>query len=440
MTVPLSERLTKLASRPGTHRRTLRMRLTLLYGGLFLLSGAALLTITYLLVVNATSGFIFATPTDHGHGNATIATNLHSNHPLLAEGQSKSPGTQAKGPSSHGQSVTQLQAQADQQHSSELHQLLTESGIALTGMALVSILLGWIVAGRVLRPLRTITTTTREISAKNLNRRLALEGPEDELKDLGDTIDALLARLEGSFQAQRAFVANASHELRTPLALSRAMLSFALADPELTLDSLKATCEDVLDAGTDQEQLIEALLTLARSQQGLEHHETFDLASIAHDTIENHQRHAADQQLAIDAALSPAPISGDPRLARTLLTNLLENALRYNVPNGHVNITLDARGQHTTLTVANTGPQVPADQINRLLQPFRRLTPDRSDNDYGHGLGLSIVAAITTAHDATLNIQPRRDGGLHITIQFPAVSADHESAPASTTTIASVQR
>jgi signal transduction histidine kinase len=316
------------------------------------------------------------------------------------------------------------------QRISDLHQLIIWSAIALAIMAIIAAGLGWIVAGRVLRPLRTITTTTREISAKNLHRRLALEGPNDELKDLGDTIDALLARLDGSFQAQRAFVANASHELRTPLALSRAMLSFALTDPKLTLDSLKAACEDVLDAGTDHEQLIEALLTLAKSQQDLEHHETFDLAAIARDVIQTHQPDTIDQQIRIDAALSPAPVSGDPRLARTLLTNLLENALRYNVPRGRINITLNAPGQHATLTVANTGPHVPADQIERLLQPFRRLAPDRANNDDGHGLGLSIVAAIANTHDATLNIKPRSDGGLHITIEFPAVSTDHENTSA----------
>jgi signal transduction histidine kinase len=411
------------------------MRLTLLYGGLFLLSGAALLAITYLLVVNATSGFIFSTQFDHGHGHATIASGNTNHHPSVVARENRAPARTgqpaAPHPTSagHGLSVSELQAESDRQHARELHQLLLNSAIALAGMTLISILLGWIVAGRVLRPLRTITTTTREISAKNLHQRLALNGPEDELKDLADTIDALLARLDGSFQAQRAFVANASHELRTPLALSRAMLSFALTDPELTLDSLKATCDDVLEAGTDHERLIDSLLTLADSQQDLEHHEIFDLAPIAQNVIETSQRHATPGGPTIDAAFSPAPVAGDPRLARTLLANLVENALRYNVPNGRVNITLSTGGQHTTLTVDNTGPQVPPDEIDRLLQPFRRLAPDRGNNNDGHGLGLSIVAAIATAHDATLTIQPRPDGGLHITIEFPAVSTDHKNAP-----------
>jgi signal transduction histidine kinase len=267
------------------------------------------------------------------------------------------------------------------------------------------------------------------ISARNLHQRLALGGPADELKDLSATIDDLLTRLERSFQAQRAFVANASHELRTPLALSRAMLSFALTDPELTLESLKATCQDVLDAGTDHEQLIEALLTLARSQQDLEHRETFDLAAITRDVITNQQRNAADQQVAIDAALSPAPVSGDPLLARTLLTNLVDNALRYNVPHGRVNVTLSTPGGRAALTISNSGPEIRADQVDRLLQPFRRLTPDRGHDNDGHGLGLSIVAAIATAHNATLSIRPRLGGGLHVKIEFPAVYGDDEKAP-----------
>lgn len=411
MKLPFNDRFRRLAYGRDVRRRTVRMRLTLLYGGLFLACGAALLAVTYVLVAHAPITEYGRTTIRRGgqrggHGQGFLATTL---------------------PAVHGQHVVATAVRG--QRISDLHQLLIWSGIALAIMAIIAAVLGWIVAGRVLRPLRTITTTTREISAHNLHRRLALEGPSDELKDLGDTIDALLARLDGSFQAQRAFVANASHELRTPLALSRATLSFALTDPELTLESLKAAVQDALDAGTDQEQLIEALLSLAQSQQDLEHPQIFDLAEIAHDVIETQQPRASDQRVTIDAAISSAPVSGDPRLARTMLTNLVENALRYNVPHGRVNITLNARGEHTALTVSNTGPEVRADQIDRLLQPFRRLTQDRS-NDDGYGLGLSIVVAIANAHGAMLNIQSRAEGGLHITVEFPAVSTGHQNPPA----------
>lgn len=415
MTVPLSRPLIRLASsRPHLPRRTLRLRLTLLYGGLFLLSGAALLAITYLLVVNATSGFIFSTQTGHGRGHLTVGE-ATANHqpPKVASFPS------GKRPSKNAPPAGQAAALADQQHSSELHQLLIQSGIALAGMALASILLGWIVAGRALRPLRTITQSAREISASNLHERLALDGPDDELKDLGDTIDALLARLESSFQAERAFVANASHELRTPLALTRAMLQFALADPGLTFEALKATCADVLDAGAQQEQLIEALLTLARSQQGLEHRQSVELSAIVGGVIAAHRQQAAARRITIDATLTPATISGDPHLLGRLTTNLVENALRYNHPGGAVQVALNNGAQDVTLSVSNTGPAIEPDQVQRLLQPFRRLAPDRTADSHGHGLGLSIVAAIATAHDATLTVHAHKHGGLQIAVTFP---------------------
>ena len=411
------------ASRVRLPGRTLRLRLTLLYGGLFLLSGAVLLAITYLLVVGATSGFIFSTQTDHGRGHATIATGVHHGHPLVVvgafAGRRRGPTNGAKGrASSRAQSVSRLQAQAERQHSDELHELLVQSGIALAGMAVVSIVLGWIVAGRALRPLRTITRTAREISASNLHRRLELDGPDDELKDLGDTIDGLLARLEASFRAQRAFVANASHELRTPLALTRAMLQFALADPELTLDSLKATCAEVLSAGVDHEQLLEALLTLARGQQGIERPTAFDLAPIAEAVVEAHRGQAADHQLTLDCDFEPAAVAGDPRLAERLIDNLIDNAVRHNIPGGTVRATLTASSAGSILAVTNTGLRVAPDQIARLLQPFRRLAPDRATDAPGHGLGLSIVAAIAGAHGAALDIQGNPDGGMAVAVVF----------------------
>lgn len=413
MMVPLSRPLIRLANRPHMPRRTLRMRLTALYGGLFLACGAALLAITYVLVAHAT-----VTPKSERTvvGRAVGAR--------LPHGQHSFPKTLHSGA---GYQV--LATVARGQRISDLHQLVIWSGITLAIMAIIAAGLGWIVAGRVLRPLRTITTTAREISAENLHRRLALDGPDDELKDLGDTFDALLTRLEGSFDAQRAFVANASHELRTPLALSRAMLQFALADPELTLDSLKATCADVLEAGTEHQQLLEALLMLARSQQAIQHPETFDLAPIIDDVITANRLHATAEIVSIHTVLSPAPVAGDPRLVHRLVSNLVENALRYNHADGEVHVNLDTSARHATLTIANTGPIVPPDQIQRLLQPFRRLATDRAADADGHGLGLSIVAAIATAHDAALDIQPRPDGGLHITIKFPAVSTNHENAP-----------
>jgi signal transduction histidine kinase len=433
----------RLAFKPHLPRRTLRLRLTLLYGGLFLLSGAALLGITYVLVVHNTKGFVFT-------GQNGLSASIFRS-PLRPPSPGERPRVQQFDDRGHrlvtltpqkaramDRQARLLEAQSSRQHASELHQLLIQSGIALASMAVLSMGLGWIVAGRVLRPLRTITTAARDISASNLHRRLALTGPNDELKALGDTFDELLARLERAFRAQRRFVANASHELRTPLAVSRAMLQVALVDPDLTLDSLRATCEEVLDAGKEHEQLIEALLMLARSQRGLDHRQEFDLASIVHEVVEAHQQHATAQGVTVDCALSTAPISGDSRLAQRLVSNLVENALRYNTRGGLVRVMVNSGGEHATLTVANTGPVIPAEQIDRLLQPFHRLGADRASEDDGHGLGLSIVAAIATAHDATLTIRPQADGGLHVKATFPGGGArPNQTAPSITTASAS---
>ena len=294
------------------------------------------------------------------------------------------------------------------------------SCIVLVAMIGVSVLLGWLAAGRVLRPLRVMTTTTRQISEHNLHERLALAGPDDELKDLGDTIDGLLARLEAAFDSQRRFVANASHELRTPLMLSQTLLQVALADPDITLDSLRAACQEAVDAGKDQAQLIDALLTLARSQRGLDHREPVDLTAVVNDALNAHEPSAAARGLQVDAALDDAEVSGDARLIYRLVSNLLDNAIRYNITGGRVEVKLAASTTEATLTVTNTGPSVPPDQVSRLLEPFQRAAPDRTASPNGLGLGLSIVADIAEAHGASLEVRPRPEGGLTVAVSFPA--------------------
>jgi signal transduction histidine kinase len=423
----------RLLSAAGKPRWTLRVRLTLLYGGTFLVCGAALLAVTYALVSHGITGGEGIELHGGGRGGGKGPLSGGSTIPLPPVTLPKPkapPGVARIEQSSAGQEFLRL-AEV-QLRVEELHRLEIESAIALGIMAVLSALLGWFVAGRALRPLRTITSSAREISAASLDKRLALDGPADELKDLGDTIDALLARLEDSFTAQRAFVANASHELRTPLALSRAMLGFALADPDLTFAALKATCQEVFDAGSDHELLIEALLTLARSQQGLEHRQPVNLAEAVEDVISAPLPPGITDGVTIDTALNPAWVSGDPRLIRQLVTNLVENALSHNFPDGEIHVSVEARESHAILTVDNTGRHVPADQIERLLQPFQRLTPDRTHHSTGYGLGLSIVRAITTAHNATLQIQPNPDGGLHVRVSFPigAARQDKRKTPA----------
>jgi signal transduction histidine kinase len=299
-------------------------------------------------------------------------------------------------------------------------ELLVGSFIVLVAMIGISALLGWFAAGRVLRPLRVMTTATRQISEQNLHERLALTGPDDELKDLGDTIDGLLARLQAAFDSQRHFVANASHELRTPLMLSQTLLQVALANPEITLASLRVACEEAVDAGKDQAQLIDALLTLARSQRGLDHREPVDLRTVVNDALSAHEQSASARGLQLDAALDDAKVSGDAHLIYRLVLNLLDNAIRYNVAGGRVEVKLATNTTEAMLTVSNTGPLVPPDQVNRLLEPFQRAAPDRTASPNGLGLGLSIVADIAEAHGASLDVRPLPEGGLSVAVSFPA--------------------
>jgi signal transduction histidine kinase len=286
-------------------------------------------------------------------------------------------------------------------------------------MSVVSIGLGWVVAGRVLRPLRTITATAREISATNLDRRLTLQGPDDELKELGDTFDGLLARLDASFQSQRRFIANTSHELRTPLALQRTLLQLALSDPEPTVDSLRRAYDGVLGATYQQERLIDALLTLARGELGLDRRRPLDLADVAEEALLSRTTEATDRDVLLVSTLHGAPTEGDPHLVERLVANLVDNALRYNTVAGQVEVTTGTTAEGTLLSVSNTGPLVPADQLDRLFQPFQRLGAERTRHDGGLGLGLSIVQAIATAHGATVRARSRAGGGLEVRVTFP---------------------
>jgi signal transduction histidine kinase len=308
---------------------------------------------------------------------------------------------------------------AQQQYAGVLHDLLTRSGVALALMTVLSIALGWFVADRVLRPLRGITAAARQISAASLADRLALGGPRDELRELADTFDGLLARLEAAFRAQRQFIANAAHELRTPLARQRVISQVALADPAATSETLRTAHERALAAGAQQQQLIDALLTLARGQVGLDTPEPFDLAEVASQVLAARQSDAKSRNLTLHAELAPAPAAGSPPLAERMAANLVDNALRHNVPGGHVDVSTRTRNSRAVLSVANTGPAVPAAAVDRLFQPFQRLGTDRTSRGDGLGLGLPIVQAITDAHHATITAQPRPGGGLLIEVTFP---------------------
>jgi signal transduction histidine kinase len=379
--------------RPRLPQRTIRLRLTVLYGAVSVLSAAGLLAITITLW-----GVRVTAPAPPPAPAGTAASQLTALRQALAH-------------------IPELLHQADVTRS---RQLLVAAAAGLAIMAGASVILGWLVAGRALRPLRAITTATRQISEEDLHRRLAMPGPRDELTDLGDTIDGLLARLQAAFEAQRNFVANASHELRTPLTASRTMLEVALADPAASAATLRSACQDVLAEGQQQERLIDALLTLARSQRGLDRPKPLDLGEITTDVLRARELDAASRDVTVSASIATAPVLGDDRLLRQLAANLIDNALRHNVPQGTLSIYVTSDHDRSTLKIANTGPVIPPGEIERLLQPFQRLSSRRPADDHGLGLGLPIVAAIASAHQATLAVSPGHRGGLDIEASFPA--------------------
>ncbi|MEU1726858.1 HAMP domain-containing sensor histidine kinase [Nonomuraea sp. NPDC005692] len=303
-----------------------------------------------------------------------------------------------------------------------LPQLLTGSAVALILLIPVALALGWFVSDRFLRPLRAITATARTISTGSLHRRLDLGEPMDELTELGRTLDDLFARLQASFDSQRHFVANASHELRTPLAGQRTLLEVAVADPDADTDSLRSACQEALALNGDQERLVQALLALATSERGVTRWDTLDLAHIAEGVLASRRRQATERGIDLAEHLAPAVTAGDPRLIESLVANLVDNAIRHNHPDGHVKVTTQTSGTQVTLTVTNSGPVVPGDDLQRLCRPFQKLASDRHDRGDGYGLGLAIVNAVTQAHRATLTAGARPEGGLSITVRFTQAS------------------
>ncbi|MFD6285685.1 sensor histidine kinase [Streptomyces sp. NPDC060205] len=393
-------------ARKGRRPHSVRWRLTLLYGGLFVVTGAVLLALTYALVAE----------------DQSLAVSGAGSGPRPAPG-SVDAGDAGSGPAAKpGAAAVEsyVRQRLAVQRDDQLHQLLIESGIALGVMVIASLILGWLVAGRVLAPLRDMAVAARRISADDLHRRLAVSGPDDELKDLADTFDDLLARLEGAFEAQRRFVANASHELRTPLTLQQAVVDVALADPRADAASLRAACLRVRAAGQEQERLIEALLTLARGQRAEPEREPVDLAVLTGELLPQGRAGAR-----VEAELTSAPLVGDPQLIGRLVSNLLENAVRHNVPaeeGGWVTVWTGVVDGRASLRIANSGPLVPVDQVGVLFEPFRRLGVERvrgRARGEGAGLGLSIVAAIVGAHGGVVEARARGEGGLWVEVLFP---------------------
>ncbi len=407
-------------------RYSARLRLTALYGLLTLLSGVGLLAIAGLVTVRSSSSVSRAANQGQGGGPPPPALAQ-----ALAQAQAQARIHDLQG---------QLAAQASQAHQDLWHALLIGSATALAIMVVVSVALGWFVAHRVLRPLRTMTAATRRISADNLHQRLAVPGPLDEVKDLADTIDELLARLEGAFAAQRRFVANASHELRTPLATMRASLDVAEAKPE-PVPPQTAVLAGRLRTELDQvERLLEGLLVLARAQHGdLPGHAALSLDAAVQAALAARKDAISAMQLTVrnDSGPDGAWIQGSQALISRMVDNVIDNAVTHNQDHGWIRVATETAhdtetGHDTVRLVVETGGAVlDQRQVGQLAQPFRRLGADRTGSAQGAGLGLSIVAAIAEAHGGTLDLRARPGGGLRVRLALPtARETARETVPA----------
>jgi signal transduction histidine kinase len=364
-------------------RRTVRVRFAVLFFAVFLVTGAVLLAVTVAVWQSRTHSLMSAVP--------------------VPAGSLKNP------------------AAGITQHSSDRHQLLIASVIALAVMAALSLAVGWLVAGRFLRPLRTITTTARRISASNLHQRLNLAGPDDELKELADTFDQLLGRLERSFAFERQFVANASHELRTPLAAMRTSLEVAMAKPEPVPPHIHTLAERLGRELDGVERLLESFLTLARSQQGpLADRSTVSLADLARLAID-HQAEAISA-MGLDVEQHQCPdtwVTGSATLISRVVENLIDNAIGHNQHGGWIRVTTTVDDARAQLAIENGGPVLDPDQVKQLTQPFRCIGRERTGSDRGAGLGLAIVSSIVAVHGGTLDLEALDDGGLRVTISLP---------------------
>jgi len=386
--------------------RTIRLRLTLTYGIVFLVTGAVLLTVGYLLVRHN----LEARP----NIRAELKQLGLPSRPVPPGGFGRGGGASNFGPGSFGRRVFNT-ARAEVV-SQALHRLVIEYVLALLAMTGLSVAAGWLLAGRALAPLRAITATARRVSGENLGERIDLQGPPDELKELADTFDGMLARLDAAFASQRHFVANASHELRTPLAIMRTELDVALADPEASAGELRVMGEEVRETIDRSEGLIEGLLMLARSESVSGRAELVDLTELAAVCVTDLSGRAQLAEVALRTDLRPAFTHGEPQLLERMIANLVDNAIHHNVPGGYLQVTTETTGEKVKLVVRNSGTRIDPAQAAELVEPFRRLNRERT----GFGLGLSIVRSVAEAHHGTLALTALEEGGLEVCITLPA--------------------
>ncbi|MEE1760745.1 MULTISPECIES: sensor histidine kinase [unclassified Streptomyces] len=389
-------------------RPTIRIRLTLLYGGMFLIAGILLLSIIYLLAAQAVNT-----------GNAPLFKIVGGTD--ISVTSEKCPAVDAGSTNVRLSDFNAaISACIDAQRQVALDTLLSRSLLALLGLAVIAFAFGYAMAGRVLAPLGRITRTARAVAGSDLSRRIELDGPDDELKELADTFDEMLERLQRAFTAQQRFVGNASHELRTPLAINRTLLEVHLSDPNAPTE-LQQLGKTLLATNERSEQLVEGLLLLARSDNQIIERKPVDLAEVASRAIDQVRSEADAKKVEIRGERAPAVVQGNGVLLERIALNLVQNAVRYNVQGagGWVEVTTELQHGHALLVVTNTGPVVPAYEIDNLFEPFRRLRTERTGSDKGVGLGLSIVRSVARAHGGHIAARPREGGGLVMRVTLP---------------------
>ncbi|MDG6106719.1 HAMP domain-containing protein [Dactylosporangium aurantiacum] len=381
---------------------SIRLRLTVVYAVVLVVACAALLALNYWLLYHS------------------LYDNIHDPSPAeLAKLRAAPPGMVPEA----GEKLRAAELDAALVARLRRQTLLSTAGTSAIGLLVTAVIglgISWVVAGRMLRPLRTLTATTRRISEDRLHERIALTGPRDELRELADTFDEMVGRLESAFTSQRRFVADAAHELRTPLAIVRTGAEVQLAKRHSSPEQWQAMAERVLVATGRAERMLDGLLALARSDSGVIAAEPHDLAPAAAAALGDIDDEVERAGLSVTTDLRPAPVTGDPALLDRLVSNLVDNAVRHNQTGGRVEVTTAGAAGSAVLVVRNTGERIPPAEVSRLFEPFQRLAPERAAGARSTGLGLAIVRSIVHAHDGTVTASPNPDGGLTVTVTLPA--------------------
>lgn len=401
-------------------RSTVRLRLTLFYGLLFLVTGAALLAVAHTMVRSSLISEEGTTEDRVVESYGYAPQDVESFYELVLPRPSElNAGPTDEAPLTVGEIIEGVQVEIRQD---ALDRLLQGTGIALVGIFLLAIASGWFMAGRVLAPVQRLTAAARRISESNLHERIALDGPEDELKELADTLDEMISRLERAFHGQRRFAADVSHELRTPISIIRAEADVAIKEPGAG-EQERALARRIRDAANRCERLIESLLALSRGESTLHSRDRVDLAEIAGDVVGARVTDADRAGVELDLDLHTAEVIGDRWLLERLVANLVDNGINHNVSGGWLKLSVQRRNGTSRLVVTNTGDSLPDDAAQRLFEPFRRGRASKGDGaPSGFGLGLAIVRSVTEAHGGEVALAAREGGGLEITVELPSVS------------------